>query len=83
MSAASRNAKIAALIRDHGRAHNALKETRTECVRIVVEQCGVPQGEAVKIGDIVSWLDGFLTGQGIVPGHRSVPALEVRKPRES
>lgn len=63
------NEEIADLIRDYARSKQEARDIRDQMMRFVVEDLGIPQPEAQKM-DLPAFLDGYLTGRGIVPAYR-------------
>ncbi len=61
--------EIADALRYYARAKNEQKRIRNELVKMAVNYCGIDQSEAVKL-DIVTFLDGYLVGNGIIQNWR-------------
>ncbi len=57
---------VADAIHDYLRAKEEAANAKSTLLRIAVEDLGIPQ-QIVARGDVVTLLDGYLRGRGIVP----------------
>ena len=61
---------VADAIHDYLRAKEDAASAKSTLLRIAVEDLGIPQ-QVVARGDVVTLLDGYLRGRGIVPRSES------------
>ena len=57
---------VADAIHDYLRAKEDAASAKSALLRIAVEDLGIPQ-QVVARGDVVTLLDGYLRGRGMVP----------------